>query len=129
MRWRDARQKGGAEALKVRFSPGRPPKLKDTDRKRLAALLRRGPQIQGFRGGGWTTLRVARLVRRTFGVNYHRDHVGRLMHRLGWIHRKGTGWALHRRRNSFPVRSPKPRRVSSTRRRGGRSASVRGRAG
>ena len=27
MRWRDARRRGGAKALRVRFSPGRPLKL------------------------------------------------------------------------------------------------------
>src|SRR5438093_7406503 len=27
MRWRNRRRRGGAKALKVRFSPGRPPKL------------------------------------------------------------------------------------------------------
>ena len=29
MRWRDARRRGGAKALRVRFSPGRPWKLGD----------------------------------------------------------------------------------------------------
>ena len=33
MRWRDARRRGGARALKVRFSPGRPWKLKAKQRQ------------------------------------------------------------------------------------------------
>src|ERR1700674_2637049 len=43
MRWRDARRRGGAQALRVRFSPGRPWKLNKADRKRLADVLLRGP--------------------------------------------------------------------------------------
>jgi transposase len=32
MRWRDARRRGGAKALRVRFSPGRPLKLNRAER-------------------------------------------------------------------------------------------------
>ena len=39
MRWRDARRRGGSEALRVRFSPGRPLKLDAAERKRLVRLL------------------------------------------------------------------------------------------
>src|SRR5437667_8953972 len=35
MRWRDARRRGGAKALKVRFSPGRPWKLGKKQRRRF----------------------------------------------------------------------------------------------
>jgi transposase len=38
----------------------------------------------GFRGDDWTASRVAEIIERTFGVRYHRDHVGRLMHEAGW---------------------------------------------
>ncbi len=43
MRWRDARRRGGPQALKVRFSPGRPWKLDEEGRKRLVRLLLKGP--------------------------------------------------------------------------------------
>src|SRR5271167_3198606 len=39
MRWRDARRRGGAKALRVRFSPGRPLKLDLRQRRRLVNLL------------------------------------------------------------------------------------------
>ena len=42
MRWRDARRRGGARALRVRFSPGRPLKLDRKQRRRLVNLLLRG---------------------------------------------------------------------------------------
>ncbi len=111
MRWRDARRRGGARALKVRFSPGRPPKLNARQRERLDAILRRGPRQRGFPDDVWTTARVAETIRREFDVTYHRDHVGRLLHRLGWVHRRGRdgmGWARHTRRR---VSRPRSRRA------------------
>ena len=44
LRWLRARRRGGAEALRVRFSPGRPLKLGATQRRRLLKLLVKGPQ-------------------------------------------------------------------------------------
>ena len=82
MRWRDARRRGGAKALRVRFSPGRPLKLDLRQRRRLVQLLLEGPMMHGYRTNLWTTARIAALIDREFGVQYHRDHVGRLMHSL-----------------------------------------------
>ena len=59
MRWRDARRRGGARALEVRFSPGRPWKLDPAQRKRLVRLLLKGPMAQGYRTNLWTTARTA----------------------------------------------------------------------
>lgn len=33
------------------------------------------------RGDVWTASRVAKVIARTFGVRYHRDHVGKLLTR------------------------------------------------
>src|SRR6266481_583865 len=74
MRWRDARRRGGARALRVRSSPGRPLKLSPMQRKRLEGLLLQGPLAQGYRTNLWTTARIAELIRREFRVRYHRDH-------------------------------------------------------
>lgn len=94
MRWRDTRRRGGTRALRVRFSPGRPLKLGSTERKRLEKLLLQGPLAHGYRTNLWTTARIAELIRREFGVHYHRDHVGRLMHRLQWNPQKPERRAL-----------------------------------
>ena len=84
LRWFRARRRGGPEALRVRFSPGRPLKLSESERRRLLRLLLQGPQAHGYRTQLWTTARIAEVIRREFGVDYHRDHVGRLMHSLHW---------------------------------------------
>lgn len=84
MRWRDRRRRGGLRALKVGTSPGRPPKLTPVQQQRLVKLLLRGAMTHGYTTEIWTTARIAEVIEEHFGVTYHRDHVGRLMHGLGW---------------------------------------------
>ena len=96
MRWRNARQRKGAAGLQVRFSPGRPPRLNSQQRGRLVKLLLRGPLAHGYRTNLWTTARIAELIQQEFGVDYHRDHVGRLMHSLQWSHQKPERRAIER---------------------------------
>jgi transposase len=95
-RWRDARQRGGQKALKVRFSPGRPPKLSRTQGRQLVSVLLEGAMASGYSTQLWTTARVAEVIWKKFGVRYHRDHVGRLLHSLGWSHQKPQKKALER---------------------------------
>ena len=97
MRWRDCRRRGGTRALRVRCSPGRPLKLDPAKRKRLIDLLLQGPTAQGYRTNLWTTARIAEVIRQKFGVHYHRDHVGRLMHSLQWSPQKPERHALERK--------------------------------
>jgi transposase len=96
MRWRDAWQRRGADALKVGSSPGRPPKLKPAQHLRLVRLLLRGPLAEDHNTNVWTTARIAEMISREFGVSYHRDHVGRLMHSLSWSHQKPEKRAVER---------------------------------
>lgn len=96
MRWRDARDEGGGLALRVRFSPGRPLKLGVRERQRLVKLLLKGAMAHGYRTEIWTTARVTELIRKRFGIRYHRDHVGRLLHALGFTHQKPERRALER---------------------------------
>ena len=117
MRWRDARDKGGAEALRVRFSPGRPTKLDARQRKRLVTLLLQGALHHGYTTELWTTARIARLIWKEFRVRYHRDHVGRLLHSLGWTVQKPERRALERdeerierwKKRTWPSIKKKPR--------------------
>ena len=91
LRWREARQRGGAAALRVRSSPGRPPKLSPEQRARLLRMLRKGPLAHGYETDVWTTARIAELIARRFGVQYHRAQVGRLLHGFDWACRQPSG--------------------------------------
>jgi transposase len=96
MRWRDAWRRRGADALKVGASPGRPPKLNTAQQRRLVRLLLKGPLARGHTTNVWTTARIADMIQQEFGVSYHRDHVGRLMHSLKWSHQKPEKRAVER---------------------------------
>jgi transposase len=96
MRWYDARRRGGEQALRVRFSPGRPHKLKASQEARLIKLLLKGPLARGYRTNLWTTKRIALLIEEEFGVRYHPNHMGRLMHGLQWSHQKPERRAVER---------------------------------
>jgi|ERR1700688_3445036 len=95
-RWRDARRRGGQKALRVRFSPGRPPKLSRTQGRQLISVLFEGAMASGYATQLWTTARVAEVIWKRFRVRYHRDHVGRLLHSLGWSHQKPQKKTLER---------------------------------
>jgi transposase len=59
-------------------------------------LLLKGPIAHGYQTNLWTTARIAELIQREFGVSYHPDHVGRLMHSLSWTHQKPETRAVER---------------------------------
>jgi transposase len=84
MRWRATLEAGGEEALKVRFSPGRPSSLSPAERERLVAQLLQGAMASGFSDDLWTTERVAIVIHRYCKAQFHRSHVVRLMHNLGF---------------------------------------------
>src|SRR5436309_4393143 len=78
--WRE----GGVEALKAHPPKGMTPRLTAEQKMQIAGLLARGAEAYGFRGDVWTASRVAEVIARTFGVHYHRDHVGKLLREAGW---------------------------------------------
>ena len=59
-------------------------------------LLIKGPLAAGFYTDLWTCPRVAELIKRRLGVDYHVDHVGRLLHELGWSPQKPARRAAER---------------------------------
>lgn len=95
-RWKAASRRGGEAGVRARPAPGRPPKLAGKHKRKLEALLLKGAQAAGFHTDLWTCPRVADLVERRFGVHYHVDHVGRLLHELGWSPQKPARRAVER---------------------------------
>jgi transposase len=96
LRWRNALESGGADALNAKRAPGRPPKLTPRQKAKLVKLLAQGAMAHGYRTELWTTQRIATLIERRVGVRYHRNHVGKLLHQLGWSHQKPERRAVER---------------------------------
>jgi len=96
LRWRDAFQDGGEKALKAKPVSGRPPKLTAKQKELLVRLLTQGAMAHGYRTELWTTQRIVDLIERQLGVKYHRNHVGKLLHQIGWSHQKPERRAIER---------------------------------
>jgi transposase len=82
--WMKRAQEEGVEGLRHKPPPGATPRLSDQERARLAEFLEQGASAHGFRGEVWTCERVARVIRREFGVSYHPAHVSRIVRGLGF---------------------------------------------
>ena len=82
--WRRMLRRGGTAGLKAQPAPGRPTRLEARQVRRLPALLRKGALAWGYTTDLWTTTRIAEVIRREFGIRFHRAHVGRLLARLHW---------------------------------------------
>lgn len=95
-RWKAAVREYGQAGVRARAAPGRPSRLKVWHKRRLEALLLKGPLATGFDTDLWTCPRVAELIKQRFGVDYHVDHVGRLLHDLGWSPQKPVRRAAER---------------------------------
>lgn len=95
-RWRSAYRKKGRRGLEAKPALGRPPRLGPAQSRQLERELLRGAQAAGFQNELWTCRRVAELVKQRFGIEYHVDHVCRLLHRLGWSAQKPTRRAFER---------------------------------
>ena len=95
-RWKSAHAREGMAGLRSRPTPGRPPKLAAPEKKQLEEILLKGAKAAGFPSELWTCPRVARLIARQFGVRYHVDHIGRLLHGLGWSPQKPQRRAVER---------------------------------
>jgi transposase len=83
-RWKQARKRGGEQALQAKPHAGPTPRLSDAQKKRLVAKLLQGPRAAGYATDLWTCPRVAEVIRHTFGVHYHPAHVWRLLRALVW---------------------------------------------
>ena len=87
-RWRRAVEKGGLEALRAKPHPGRKPRLDAKQKRQLIEILLAGPRKAGYSTDLWTCRRVAEVIAKKFQVKYHPDHVGKMLHDLGWTCQK-----------------------------------------
>jgi transposase len=88
LRWRDAVAADGDRALAAKPASGRPSRLSRKQQQQLVKILSRGARRSGFDTDLWTCARIGRVIEQHFGVTYHVDYVGTLLHKLGWTPQK-----------------------------------------
>lgn len=81
LRWYEVQ---GTEGLRVRKSPGAPPRLSNAQKEELTALIEAGPQSAGLTSGMWNGPMVGDIIFERYGVRYHYQHIPRLLHQLGF---------------------------------------------
>ena len=95
-RWKASVLKGGPAAIRAKPLSGRPPRLSPREKKRLEAILLRGARHAGFSSDLWTCPRIVQVIGKVFRVHYHVDHIGRVLHALGWSPQRPQRRAVER---------------------------------
>ncbi|SEG90089.1 Transposase [Thermomonospora echinospora] len=92
--WLAAYREGGAEALRARPVPGRPPKLAwEQVREVLVRLAGQGPREVGLDGELWTRPVLCALLRRDLGVQIAPVTLTRMLERAGLTAARPLGTA------------------------------------
>jgi transposase len=101
--WVKRYRQDGRAGLSQAGRAGRKPLLNEKQLAELESLLLEGPEAHGFPTPLWSCPRVARLIRRRFGVRYHEGHVWKLLRSLNWSPQRPVGKA--RERNEEAIRT------------------------
>ncbi len=88
MRWQKARLRLGLRAISVRRSPGRPRRITAQQARVLVRHLMGGQDAGQPAAEARSTSEIADFILQRFRISYHPDHVGRLMHGLGWAYKR-----------------------------------------
>lgn len=95
-KWKKALKKRGADGLRAKPHPGPKPRLNKAQKRRLAATLKKGAAAAGYDSDLWTCRRVRDLIGKIMGVWYDFNHVGRILHALGFSVQKPEARARER---------------------------------
>ena len=89
VRWQQAYRRDRRHGLRARPTPGRPPRLTETQQARLRRLLLQGARAAGHTTELWTLQRIGTLIEAEFDVRYSPAGVWTLLrHGLHWSWQK-----------------------------------------
>lgn len=83
-RWLQWYEALGVDGLLTGTAPGPTPRLSESQRAELTAIVEAGPLAAGYRSGVWTGPMIGDVIEQRFAVRYHNHHVPRLLHQLGF---------------------------------------------
>ena len=95
-RWCGKYRKDKKRGLKSRPTPGAPRRLSVEQLSKLEEMLLEGAKAHGFANDLWTCPRIKGVIKDKFNVDYHVDHIVRLLGRMGWSAQRPTTQALER---------------------------------
>lgn len=96
LRWYRAWAKEGAEGLRGAGRAGRKRRMSEAQCEQLQQALIEGPLAWGYENELWTLPRVAEVIWKVTGIDYHPGHVWRILRQLGWSRQKPTTRARER---------------------------------
>jgi transposase len=100
-KWKKVLRRRGRDGLRAKPHTGRTPRLTAAQKRRLVAMLKRGAAAAGHDSDLWTCRRVRDLIGRTAGVWYDFNHVGRILHAMGFSVQKPEARARERDETSI----------------------------
>ena len=83
-RWKQRLDQEGPRGLQRRCAPGRASSLSAAQWRQLFRILGRGAQAAGFETERWTQRRIAVVIQREFGVQYHFRSLSRALRAWDW---------------------------------------------
>lgn len=87
-RWKAMVREGGKRALKAIPQYVPECRMSPEQQKELGKIITAGAQVAGYPTDLWTTARITDVIWKRFKIQYNHDHVGRMLHGLGFTCQK-----------------------------------------
>lgn len=95
-RWVKEKNANGIDALRAAQTHGKKSKMTDEQKKELEKIILKGPKASGYAIDLWTAKRIGEVIKKRFGIKYHKDHVWRILQQLGFSCQRPAKRALER---------------------------------
>jgi transposase len=100
-KWLQAYRKDGLEGLQVKVSTGRKKKLTAKNESKLQKIIIAGAVKAGFANELWTSKRVLQIIKDQFDVDYHANHLPKLLRGLGFTPQRPQREAIEKDRKQM----------------------------
>lgn len=94
--WVELFRKHGIKGILSKKATGRPRKLTDQQLKIINGILLRGPRAQGYSNDLWTSRRILKLIKDLTDIEYHYNHIPRLLRKMGWTPQRPQRQAIEK---------------------------------